>query len=67
MPAGLIGFPATKYIIKVDNRITRQRCITDSQLTIKTPERRQWRRANVFFVNFEHALHLFLVYCCLLD
>ena len=29
-------------------------------LTIKTPERRQWRRSGVFDVKFEHILHLVL-------
>ena len=24
-------------------------------LTIKTPQRRQWRRSDVFIVNFEHC------------
>ena len=31
-------------------------------ITIKTPERRQWRRSVVFNVNFEHISHLFLVF-----
>ena len=30
-----------------------------TKLTIKTPERRQWRRSGVFIVNFEHISHLF--------
>ena len=29
------------------------------KLTIKTPERRQWRRSGVFIVNFEYNLHPF--------
>ena len=32
-----------------------------SKLTIKTPERRHWRRFGLFIVNFEHNSHLFLV------
>ena len=36
-----------------------------SKLAIKTPERCQWRRYGVFIVNFEHILHLFLVYLLL--
>ena len=28
-------------------------------LTIKTPERRKWRRSGVFIVNFEHISHPF--------
>ena len=31
-------------------------------LTIKTPERRQWRLSGVFIVNFKHILHLVLVF-----
>ena len=36
-----------------------------SKLAIKTPERWQWRRYCVFIVNFEHILHIFLVYLLL--
>ena len=36
-----------------------------SKLAIKTPERCQRRRYGVFIVNFEHILHLFLVYLLL--
>ena len=31
-----------------------------SKLTIKTPERRQWRRTGVFIANFEHIPHFLL-------
>ena len=34
-------------------------------LTIKTPERRYWRRSGVIIVNFEHISHLFLVFLLL--
>ena len=37
-----------------------------SKLTIKTPERRQWRRSGVFIVNFEHISHLVLVFLLLI-
>ena len=40
--------PANIYLFKVNNRNTRKRCETCSKLTIKTPERRQWRRSGVF-------------------
>ena len=36
-----------------------------SKLTIKTPERRQWRRSGVFIVNFEHVSHLTLAFLSL--
>ena len=35
------------------------------KLTIKTPERRQWRPSGVFIVNFEHILHVFLKFLLL--
>ena len=44
--------PAGIYLLKVNNRNTRTRCEICSKLTIKTPERRQWRRSGVFIVNF---------------
>ena len=49
------------YLFKVSNRNTRTRCEIGSKLTIKTPERRQWRHSGVFIVNFEHISHLALV------
>ena len=33
--------------------------------TIKTPEKRQRRRSSVLIVDFEHILHLFLVFLLL--
>ena len=39
-------------------------CEIRSKLTIKAPERRQWRRTGVFIVNFEHISHIALM--CLL-
>ena len=32
------------------------------KLTIKTPKGRHWRCSGVFIVNFEHILHLVLVF-----
>ena len=45
--------PAGIYLLNVNNRNTRTRYEICSKLTIKTPERRQWGRSNVFIVNFE--------------
>ena len=53
--------PAGIYLLRIDKRNTRARCEICSKLTIKTPERRQWRRSGVFTVNFEHISHLVLV------
>ena len=36
-----------------------------SKLTIKTTERRRWRRSGVFIINFEHISHLGLVFLLL--
>ena len=49
--------PAGIYLLKVNNRNTRTRCEICSELTIKIPERRQWRRSGIFIVNFEHISH----------
>ena len=45
-------------MFKVNGRNTRTWCEICSDLTIKTPERRQWRRTGDFIVNFGHILHL---------
>ena len=57
--------PAGNYMFKFNNRNTRTRCEICSKLTIKTPERRQWRRSGVFIVNFEHISHLVLAFLLL--
>ena len=59
-------FPANSYLFKVNNRSTRKRCYKCSDLTLKAPERRGWRRSGVFIVNFEHTLHLFLMFLLLI-
>ena len=53
------------YLFKVNKKITRKRCEICSMLTIKTPERRQWRMSmlwtyftpffSVSFVEFEQV------------
>ena len=53
------------YLFKVNNRNTRTRCEICSKLTIKTSERHHWRRSGVFIVNFEHILHLVVVFLLL--
>ena len=58
------GDPAGIYLLKVSNRNTKTRFEICSKLTIKTPERRQWRRSGVF-VNFKHVSHLVLVFLLL--
>ena len=47
--------PSGFYLLKVDNRNSRTRCKIYSKLTIKMPERRQWRRSGIFIVNFERV------------
>ena len=44
---------------KLNNRNTRKSCEISSKLTIKTL--RQWRRCDVFIVNFEHISNVFYI------
>ena len=57
--------PIGTYLLKIKNWITRARCEICSKLTKKTPERCHWRRFGVFIVNFEHILHLVVVFLLL--
>ena len=57
--------PAGNCMFKVNNRNTRRRSEICSKLTIKTPERHQWRCFGVFFFNFEHISHLVPVFLLL--
>ena len=57
----LVVMLACTYLLKLNNRKTRTRCELCSKLTLKTPERRQWRLSGVFIVNFEHISHLALL------
>ena len=57
----LYKFPADIYLFKIDNENSRKVCEICSQLTIKAPERSQWRRSDVFIVNFQHILLIVLV------
>ena len=59
------NYPAGIYLFKVDSRNTRTMCEVCSKLTIKTPERRHWRRSGVFIVNFEQISHIVLIYLLL--
>ena len=43
------------YMFKVDSINTRASPGICSKLTIKTPERRQWRRSGIRIINFEHV------------
>ena len=58
-------FSATIFLVKVNNRNTRKWYEICSKLTIKTPERCHWRRSGVFIINFEHILHVLLVFILL--
>ena len=58
-------FPANIYLLKINIKNTRKTRKICLELTIKTPERRHWRRSGVFIVNFEHISHLFLVFLLL--
>ena len=58
-------FPGNIYLFKDNNRNSRKRCEICLKLTIKTPERRHWRRYGVFIVNFEHISHFFQMFLLL--
>ena len=53
-------FPVGNHMFKVNNKNTGTRCEICSKLTIKTTERREWRRSGVFIANFEHISYLVL-------
>ena len=58
-------YPAGNYMFKTNYRSTGTRYEICSKLTIKTSERRHWRCAGVFIVNFERISHLVLVFSLL--
>ena len=51
--------PIGNYMFKVNNKNTRTSCEIGSKITIKKPERRQWRRS---VVNFEYISNLVPVF-----
>ena len=56
----LVLFLPSRHLFKVNYRDW-ARCKICSKLRIKTPERHQWCRSGVFFVNFEHTSYFVLV------
>ena len=58
-------YPASIYLLKVNNRNTRTRWKICSKLTIKTPEQNRWHHFDVFIVNFEDVFHFALVFLLL--
>ena len=52
-------------MFKVNNRNTRKTSEVLFKVNNKTPEQRQLRCSGVFIVNFEHNLHLFLIFLLL--
>ena len=50
------------YLLKVKNGNTTTMCEICSELTIKTPKSRQWRRSSVFNVSIKQILHIVLVF-----
>ena len=56
-----IFYPVGIYLFKVNNRNTGTVGEICSKLTVKTPERSQWRRSGVFIVNFKQISLIVLV------
>ena len=56
--------PVNKYMLEVNNKNIREKCEFCSKLSIKSPERCEWRRLGVFNVNYEHISQIFLVFYC---
>ena len=54
---------ANIYLIKLNDRTIRKKCVVCSKLTIQTPEQ---SCSGVIIVNFEHISHLFLVFLLLI-
>ena len=71
---GKISNTTSKYILKNTYDKTKKLQLIEHTnipaniylLTIKTPERRYWRRSGVFIVKFGHISHLFLVFLLLI-
>ena len=65
-------YPVGIYLLKVNNKNFRGRCVNCSQLTEKTPEwphlhrdiKKRWRPSGVLTVNFGKILHLFSAFHC---
>ena len=57
--------PAGIYLLKVNNRNTRNRFDICLKLPIKIPERRHWPHSGIFIINFQQISHLFLVFLLL--
>ena len=53
-------------LFKFNNGNTSNRCKICSKLIKKTPKRGHWCRSGVFIVNFQHILHLVLVFLLLI-
>ena len=58
-------YPIGIYLFKVNNRHTKIKWEICWTLTIKTPQRRQWRCFGIFIVDFEHVSHFVLVFLLL--
>ena len=57
--------PASNYMFKANNIRVRTAGETGPKLTIKTPEWGHGRPSDVFIINFEHILHLLVMFLLL--
>ena len=59
-----MGFSAGINVLKVNNRNTTTRCEIYAKLTIKTPERRDWRRSGVLMLTLNMIRIWLKCFCC---
>ena len=57
-------FSAIIDLLKFNNRSNKTMCEIYSKLTIKTPERHQWRPSGIFIVNSELISHIVWCFHC---
>ena len=59
------SYPSRHYLFSVNNENTGTIVWNFFKIPIKTPERRQWCRSDVFIVNIEQISHIVLVFSLL--
>ena len=61
-PIKFLNNPASIFLFKINNEITKTMSEIYLKLKIKTPEQSQWRYFSVFITKFEQISHIVLVF-----